>query len=39
MTDDPSDSVMNYFEFTAVVASSIALKQYLEKQNILPDSV
>jgi len=38
MTDDPSDSVMNYAKFTAVMAGSIALKQYLEKQKILPDS-
>jgi len=30
---------MNYVKFTAVMATSIALKDYLEKQKILPDSV
>jgi len=39
MTEDPSYSIMNYAKFTAVMAGSIALKQYLEKQKILPDSV
>ena len=29
-TSDPSSSAMNYVKFTAVVAGSIALKQYLE---------
>jgi len=28
---------MNYVKFTAVMAASIALKDYLEKQKILPD--
>ena len=31
--------VMNYVKFTAVMACSIALKQYLEDQKIIPDSV
>jgi len=30
---------MNYVKFTAVVAGSITLKQYLEDQKILPTSV
>ena len=34
-----SANVMNYVKFTAVMAGSIALKQYLEDQKILPDSV
>ena len=38
-TADPSANVMNYVKFTAVMAGSIALKQYLEEQKILPDSV
>jgi len=38
-TADPSSSAMNYVKFTAVVAGSIALKQYLEDQKILPTSV
>ena len=38
-TSDPSSSAMNYVKFTAVVAGSIALKQYLEDQKILPTSV
>ena len=39
MTADPSANVMNYAKFTAVIAGSIALKQYLQDQKILPDSV
>ena len=39
LTPDPSSNVMNYFKFTAVMAGSIALKQYLQDQKILPDSV
>ena len=31
-TSDPSSSPMNYVKFTAVVAGSIALKQYLKDQ-------
>jgi len=38
-TSDPSSSVMNYFKSTAVMAGSIALKEYLEDQKILPTSV
>ena len=38
-TSDPSSSAMNYVKFTAIVAGSIALKQYLEDQKILPTSV
>ena len=38
-TSDPSSNAMNYVKFTAVMAGSIALKQYLEDQNILPDNV
>ena len=36
-TPDPSSNVMNYAKFTAAMAASIALKQYLEDQKILPD--
>ena len=36
MTSDPSSSLMNYVKFTVVVAASIASKQYLEDQNIIP---
>ena len=35
-TNDPSSNVMNYAKFTAVMAGSLALKQYLEDQKILP---
>ena len=38
-TYDPSSSVINYAKFTSVMAGSIALKQYLQDQKILPDSV
>lgn len=38
-TSDPSSSAMNYVKFTAVIAGSIALKQYLEDQKILPANV
>ena len=37
VTADPSSNVMNYVKFTAVMAGSIALRDYLEKQKILPD--
>ena len=37
VTSDPSSNVMNYAKFTAVMAGSIGLKQYLEDQKILPD--
>ena len=36
-TSDPSSNVMTYAKFTAVTAGSIALKQYLQDQKILPD--
>ena len=36
-TSDPSSSAANYAKFSAVMAGSIALKQYLEDQKILPD--
>ena len=38
-TADSSSNVMNYVEFTAVMAGSISLKQYLEDQKILPSSM
>ena len=38
-TSDPSSNVMNYAKFTAVMAGSIALKNYLQDQKILPDSI
>ena len=38
-TADPSSNVMNYTKFTAVMAGGIMLKQYLQDQKILPDSV
>ena len=38
-TSDPSSNVMNYVKFTAVMAGSIALKQYLENKKILPTSM
>ena len=37
VTADPSASIMNYVKFTAVMAASISLRDYLEKQKILPD--
>ena len=38
-TKDPSSNVMNYAKFTAFMAASIVLKNYLQDQKILPDSV
>ena len=38
-TFDPSFSAMNYVKFTAVMAGRISLKQYLEDQKIIPNSV
>ena len=38
-TVDPSSNIINYAKFTAVMVGSIALKQYLQDQKILPDSV
>lgn len=34
LTADPGSNVMNYAKFTAVMAGSVALKQYLEYQKI-----
>ena len=39
ITSDPSSNVMNYAKFTAVMAGSIVIKNYLQDQKILPDSV
>ena len=36
MTSDPSSNLMNYIKFTVVIAASLATKDYLEKQKILP---
>jgi len=38
-TADPSSNAMNYERFTAALSGSIALKQYLEDQKILPSSM
>ena len=38
-TSDPSSSAMSFLKFTAVMAGSIGLKNYLEDQKILPTSV
>jgi len=37
LTANPSANIMNYVKFSGVMAASIALKDYLEKQKILPD--
>ena len=37
-TSDPSSSAMNYVKFSVVMAGSIALRQYLENQKIIPTS-
>ena len=37
VTANPATNVMNYVKFTAVMAASIALRDYLEKQKTLPD--
>jgi len=39
VTANPSANVMNNVKFTAAMAASIAIKQYLEDKKILPDSV
>jgi len=39
VTANPSANVMNYVKFTAMMAASLALKQYLEDKKIPPDSV
>ena len=36
VTSDPSSNLMNYVKFTAVIAASLATKDYPEKQKILP---
>ena len=36
VTYDPSSNLMNYVKFTAVIAASLATKDYLEKKYILP---
>ena len=36
MTSDPSSNLMNYVKFTVVIAASLATKDYLGKQKILP---
>lgn len=38
-TGDLSSNVMNFVKFTAVMAGSIALKRYLEDQEILPAQI
>jgi len=38
-TADPSSNAMNYVKFTTALAGSIALKQYLEDQKVLPSSM
>jgi len=38
-TADPSNSAENFVKFAAVMAGSIAAKQYLEDQKILPTNV
>ena len=37
-TSDPSSSTMNYVKFIVIMAGSIALRQYLEDQKIIPTS-
>jgi len=37
VTANPSANIMNYVKFTAVMAARIVLRDYLEKQKILPD--
>ena len=39
LTADPSSNVMNYVKFTAVMAGSVALKDYLMKEKILLNSI
>ena len=36
ITSDPSSNLMNYVKFTVIIAASLATKDYLEKQKILP---
>ena len=37
-TSDPNSSAMNYVKFSVVLAGSIALRQYLEAQKIIPNN-
>ena len=37
-TSDASSSAMNYVKFSVVMAGSIALRQYLEDQKIIPNN-
>jgi len=37
LTASPSTNVMNYVKFAAVMALSLAFKQYLEDKKIIPD--
>jgi len=36
---DPSSSLGNYSKLTVVVAGSIALKDYLEKEKLIPKNI
>ena len=36
LTGDPASSVMNYVKMAGVVAGSMVLKDYLEKEKIIP---
>ena len=38
-TADPSNSFENFGKFTVVMAGSVALKKYLEDQDIIPKSL
>ena len=38
-TSDPSSNIMNYVKFTGVMAGSIWLKNYLQREEILPASL
>ena len=37
-TSDPSSSAMNYVKFSVVMAGSMALRQCLEDQKIIPNN-
>ena len=37
LTENPANSIINYAKMTAVVAGSIALKDYLQKEKYLPN--
>jgi len=38
LTANPSANIMNYVKFTAFMAASLALKQYLEDKKVIPDN-